>query len=214
MKIALINENSQKKKNEFILKVLERVAKKYDHEVLNYGVEEGKDVEIDYVGAGILTGILLNSGAVDFVVTGCASGIGVVMSANALPGVTCGYVSDYVDATLFQKINGGNAVSIPFGKFFGTGSEIWLESIFEALFSSESLSGYPQERKQIQQAQKRKLEELKLISHISMDSILEEIDKDMLYQMIHNDFFEENFFRDCLIDSIANILKRIIDAWE
>ena len=42
MKIALINENSQKKKNAFILEVLEKVAKKYGHEVFNYGVSEEK----------------------------------------------------------------------------------------------------------------------------------------------------------------------------
>ena len=35
MKIALINENSQKKKNSFILDVLEKVAEKYGHQVLD-----------------------------------------------------------------------------------------------------------------------------------------------------------------------------------
>ena len=38
MRIALINENSQKKKNDLILKILEKVARKYGHEVFNYGV--------------------------------------------------------------------------------------------------------------------------------------------------------------------------------
>ena len=79
MRIALINENSQKKKNAFILDVLERVAIKYGHQVFNYGVSEDKDSSIDYVGAGLLAGILLNSHAVDFVITGCSSGEGVLL---------------------------------------------------------------------------------------------------------------------------------------
>ena len=33
MKIALINENSQKDKNEFIYKILNKLASKYGHEV-------------------------------------------------------------------------------------------------------------------------------------------------------------------------------------
>ena len=134
MKIALINENSQKKKNVFIIEVLEKVAKKYGHQVFNYGVSMDKDADIDYVGAGLLTGILLNTKAVDFVITGCSTGEGVLISANAMPNVFCGYVGDLVDAKLFSKINAGNAVSIPFGKYFGVGSEYLLESIFEALF--------------------------------------------------------------------------------
>ena len=165
MKIALINENSQKKKNSFILNVLEKVAEKYGHQVFNYGVNENKDANIDYVGAGLLAGILLNSRAVDFVIMGCSSGEGVLLSANAMPNVYCGYVADVVDAKLFAKINAGNAVSIPFGKYFGTGTEFQLESIFDALFSTSFGEGYPSERKEIQERQRKELEILKQTSH-------------------------------------------------
>lgn len=213
MRIALINENSQKKKNAFILDVLERVAIKYGHQVFNYGVSEDKDASIDYVGAGLLTGILLNSQAVDFVITGCSSGEGVLLSANAMPNVYCGYVGDLVDAKLFSKINGGNAISIPFGKYFGTGAEFFLESIFEALFTTEIASGYPTERKKIQDAQRKSLEEMKCTSQINMSEILEEVDKDLLYSIIHNEYFEENFFQYSNDDEISEILKDLFDAW-
>lgn len=214
MRIALINENSQKKKNEFIFKVLERVARKYGHEVFNYGVEEGKNADIDYVGAGVLSAILLNSGAINFVVTGCASGQGVALSSNAMPNVYCGIITDAIDAKLFAKINAGNAVSIPYGKYFGVGSEFQLESIFESLFSTEFASGYPSERKEIQNEQRNKLEYIKNFSTYSMEQILNEIDKDLLRNMIHNEYFEENFFMYSDNDTISEYLKNIIDAWE
>ena len=212
MKIALINENSQKKRNAVILEVLEKVAKKYGHEVFNYGASETKDANINYVGAGLLTGILLNSKAVDFVITGCSSGEGIVITANAMPNVYCGYVADAVDAKLFAKVNAGNAVAIPFGKYFGAGSEFLLESIFEALFSTTFAEGYPLERKEIQDTQRKQLEDLKYSSQIGMREILEEVDKDFLYGIIHNDYFEENFFYYSKDDDISDLLKDLCDA--
>ena len=150
MKIALINENSQRKKNDFIYQVLTKVASKHGHRVFNYGVSSTKDLSLDYVGAGVLTGILLATHAVDFVITGCQSGEGLILAANAMPNVFCGYVADAVDAELFVRVNAGNAISIPFGKYFGAGAEINLENIFEKLFTIEEASGYPKERKEIQ----------------------------------------------------------------
>lgn len=214
MRIALINENSQKKKNEFIFKILERVALKYHHEVFNFGVKDGCGASIDYVGAGVLAGILLHSGVVDFVVTGCASGQGVMMSANAMPGVFCGFISDAVDAKLFCKINAGNAISIPYGKYFGVGSEFQLESIFEALFETEMASGFPKERKEIQEEQRTFFSKVKNTSTRRMEEIIEELDKDFLAKMIHNEYFEENFFRFSSNDHMSSTLKNIIDAWE
>lgn len=213
MKIALINENSQIKKNSFILNVLKKVANKYNHEIFNYGVSENKDANIDYVGAGLLAGILLNSKAVDFVIMGCSSGEGAMLSANIMPNVYCGYVSDPVDALLFAKINAGNAISIPFGKNFGTGIELQLEAIFEALFTTEFGSGYPSTRKEIQNSQREKLESLKNINQDSFYNFLEKVDKDLLYSVIHNEYFEENFFANSLDDEISIMLKDLFDAW-
>ena len=50
---------------------------------------------------GLLAGILLNSKAVDFVVTGCGTGMGSMLACNAMPGVFCGLVIDPTDAFLF-----------------------------------------------------------------------------------------------------------------
>ncbi len=214
MKIALINENSQKNKNELILKVLKKVANKYHHEVFNFGVVEEKKANIDYVGAGVLAGILINCNVVDFIITGCSTGQGVMLTANAMPNVFCGFVADPVDARLFAKINAGNAISIPFGKNFGVGYEYFLEDIFETLFKTEFESGYPSHRKEIQCSQREMLNHIKKVSRVDMIDILEFIDKDFLNEIIHNDYFEEIFFQYSQNDAISEYLKNIIDAWE
>ena len=211
MKIALINENSQKKKNELMFKILEKVANHYGHEVFNYGVKENDDYKLDYVGAGILSGILLGSKAVDFVVSGCGTGEGILIASNKMPSVICGYVSDPVDAELFLRINGGNAVSIPFGKNFGTGFEINLENIFHTLFQTEFRSGYPKERKEIQNDQIKELKYLDHLNHNTLYQILDSMDKDLLYHIVHNNYFEENFFLHSKDDNVSELLKDLID---
>ena len=213
MKIALINENSQKKRNAFILEILEKVAKKYGHEVFNYGVSLDKDYDLDYVGAGVLTAILLNSKAVDLVITGCASGQGVMMVANTFPNVYCGLINDVTDVTLFQKINGGNAISIPFGKKFGIGMEIELEAILEGLFKTTPCLGYPKERQDIQNAQREKFHHLKTNLYEDFATIIEEMDKDVLYAIIHNEYFAENFFLHSKNDRVSSLLRDLFDAW-
>ncbi len=211
MRIALINENSQKKKNDLILKILEKVARKYGHEVFNYGVKDNSDYQLDYVSAGILAGILLGSHAVDFVISGCSSGEGFLITANKMPQVICGLVNDPVDAEIFLRVNGGNAVSIPYGKNFGIGFEINLENIFHTLFQIEPKSGYPIERKEIQNDQLKKLKYLDNLNHHDLYQILDKMDKDLLYHIIKNPYFEENFFAYSKDDNISDLLKDLID---
>ncbi|MCD0066124.1 5-dehydro-4-deoxy-D-glucuronate isomerase DhuI, partial [Streptococcus agalactiae] len=102
MKIALINENSQASKNTIIYKELKAVSDKKGFDVFNYGMY-GKEEEsqLTYVQNGLLTAILLNSGAADFVITGCGTGIGAMLACNSFPGVVCGFAADPVDAYLF-----------------------------------------------------------------------------------------------------------------
>ena len=77
MKIALINENSQAAKNEMICATLKSVVEPMGHEVFNYGMYSAEDThQLTYVQNGILAAVLLNSGAADFVITGCGTGGG------------------------------------------------------------------------------------------------------------------------------------------
>ena len=76
MKIALINENSQAAKNEVIYKSLKKVADAHGFEVVNYGMYSAESPSLTYVQNGILAATLLNSKAVDYVITGCGTGEG------------------------------------------------------------------------------------------------------------------------------------------
>ena len=91
MKIALINENSQAAKNELIYNTLKSVVEPMGHEVLNYGMYSADDAnQLTYVQIGILTAVLINSGAADFVITGCGTGEGAMLACNSFPKVLCG----------------------------------------------------------------------------------------------------------------------------
>lgn len=134
MRIALINENSQAAKNEMIYASLKKVAESKGHTVDNYGMYSADDkAQLTYVQNGILAAILLNSGAADFVVTGCGTGEGAMLALNSFPGVLCGHVVDPSDAYMFMQINDGNAIALPFAKGFGWGAELNLTYIFEKL---------------------------------------------------------------------------------
>ena len=125
MKIALINENSQAAKNAQVEAVLKKVVEPKGHEVFNYGMYSAEDAhQLTYVQNGILAAVLLNSGAADYVITGCGTGEGAMLACNAFPGVLCGHVVDPSDAYMFAQINDGNAIALPFAKGFGWGAEL------------------------------------------------------------------------------------------
>lgn len=147
MKIALIIENSQAAKNAVVHEALTTVAEPLGHKVFNYGMYTAEDkASLTYVMNGLLAGILLNSGAADFVVTGCGTGMGSMLAANAMPGVFCGLVIDPTDAFLFGQINDGNAISMPYSKGFGWAAELNLQDVYRKLFDGERGLGYPRER--------------------------------------------------------------------
>ncbi|MFM2480449.1 RpiB/LacA/LacB family sugar-phosphate isomerase [Celerinatantimonas sp. YJH-8] len=154
MKIALMNEFSQAAKNPIILNELQAVADEQGHQVFNVGMNGDNDHRLTYIHLGIIASLLLNSKAVDFVIAGCGTGQGALMSLNAYPGVVCGYCIDPADAYLFAQINNGNALAIPFAKGFGWGAELNLRYIFEKAFTGETGLGYPPERQasQVQNA--------------------------------------------------------------
>lgn len=150
MKIALMNEFSQASKNPIVLEQLQAVATAQGHQVYNVGMNGDNDHRLTYIHLGIIASVLLNSKAVDFVVAGCGTGQGALMSLNAYPGVACGYCIDPADAYLFAQINNGNALSLPFAKGFGWGAELNVRYIFEKAFSGEKGMGYPPERRESQ----------------------------------------------------------------
>lgn len=143
MKIAVLQASSQKDKNPILEKYVRSVAEQQGHSVINFGVFPGETCNVSYVETALCISFLLESGAVDFVVTGCSSGQGMMLACNSLPGVLCGYVQNPSDAYLFGRINAGNAISYPLGLQFGWAAEINLQSTLGALFDGPFGAGYP-----------------------------------------------------------------------
>lgn len=211
MKIALINENSQAAKNSLICETLKKVVEPKGHQVFNYGMYSAEDdVQFTYVQNGILAAILLNSGAADFVVTGCGTGEGAMLALNAFPGVLCGHIVDPSDAYMFAQINDGNAVAIPFAKGFGWGAELNLQYMFERLFEGESGQGYPPERVVPEQRNKKILDEVKKITHTDMITILNNIDQNLLKGAINGPKFKEYFFDNCKCDKMREYITNLL----
>lgn len=201
MKIGLINENSQAGKNKIIYNELVKNAK--GNEIFNYSNENTK---LTYVQVGLLAAILLNSKAVDFVITGCGTGEGAMLALNSFPGVLCGHVQDPLDAYLFTQINNGNAIAIPFAKGYGWGGELQLDYIFEKLFSEEFGKGYPKERVVPEQRNKKILDEVKKITYKPMREILNEIDQELLLETINTPEFKIQFFENAQDEELKNII--------
>ena len=211
MKIALINENSQAAKNELVESVLKKVVEPMGHEVVNYGMYSADDEnQLTYVQNGILAAILLNSGAADYVVTGCGTGEGAMLACNSFPGVLCGHIEDPSDAYMFAQINDGNAIALPFAKGFGWGAELNLQYIFEKLFEGESGQGYPKERVIPEQRNKKILDEVKKITHNDLVTILKNLDRDLVKGAISGKHFQEYFFANCKCEKMAAAVKELL----
>lgn len=210
MKIALITENSQAAKNPIIQDALTAVAGPLGHQVFNYGMYSAEDAaSLTYVMNGLLAGILLNSKAADFVVTGCGTGMGSMLACNAMPGVFCGLVIDPTDAFLFSQINAGNAVSMPYAKGFGWAAELNLQDCYRKLFEGEPGAGYPKERAAIMATNRGKLADLKAASCHDMLDVLKAVDQDLLRAAIAGEKFAEYFYPNCQDDGIAAYLKAL-----
>ncbi len=211
MKIALINENSQAGKNELILVALKKVVDPMGHTVDNYGMYTAEDdAQLTYVQCGILGAILLNSGAADFVVTGCGTGEGAMLAMNSFSGVICGHVEDPVDAYTFAHVNDGNAVAIPFAKGFGWGGELNLEYIFEKLFGFGHGQGYPRERVEPEMRNKRILDEVRAKTLCPLLECLPKLDAELVKGAVAGEHFKELFFAGCKDEAIAAYVKKLI----
>ena len=211
MRIALMNENSQGAKNPMIEKSLRKVVEPMGFTVDNYGMYTAEDeAQLTYVQVGILAAVLLNSGAADYVITGCGTGEGAMLACNSFPGVICGYVEDALDAYTFAQINDGNAISLPFAKGFGWGGDLNLEYIFEKLFCEESGQGYPRERAVPEQRNKKILDEVKKVTYREFTDILMEMDRELVKGALAGEHFQELFFANCKCEKIAACVREIL----
>jgi ribose 5-phosphate isomerase RpiB len=211
MKIALITENSQAAKNATIHAALTAVAEPLGHEVFNYGMYSAEDkASLTYVMNGLLTGVLLNSGAADFVVTGCGTGMGSMLACNAMPGVFCGLVIDPTDAFLFAQINDGNAISMPYAKGFGWAAELNLQDVYRKLFEGERGLGYPKERAEIMARNRGILKQLKATTCHDMLTVLKTVDQDLLKAAVAGERFKDYFFANAKDVEIRAFMESMV----
>ena len=223
MIIALINENSQAAKNAIIEKALKKTVEPMGHTVRNYGMYTADDADqLTYVQAGIMAALLLNSGAADYVVTGCGTGEGAMLACNSFPGVICGHIEDAVDAYTFAQVNDGNCVALPFAKGCGWGMELNWEYIFEKLFGFGSGNGYPPERVVPEQNNKKILDLVRARSVRALIPVLQAIDtipptdeitnaEKLVTKTVNARGFRENFDCDCRDEAIRAYVRAL---WE
>ncbi|MCP8899208.1 RpiB/LacA/LacB family sugar-phosphate isomerase [Gilvimarinus xylanilyticus] len=210
MKIALMNEFSQAGKNPIILKELQAVGAERNHEVFNVGMDGDNDHRLTYIHLGIIASLLLNSKAVDFVVSGCGTGQGALMSLNAYPGVCCGYCIDPADAYLFAQINNGNALAIPFAKGFGWGAELNIRYMFEKAFTGETGLGYPPERRASQVENAGILNGVKEATAKNYLDGLKALDPELVKQAVGGERFQKCFFDGCQDAEIEAFVRSFI----
>ena len=175
MRIGIIQASSQAAKN----RLLSDTVKKYavNDEIINFGCRENEPERFSYVEISVLAGLLLASGAVDFIVTGCSSGQGMMLACNNFPGVLCGYAPSPMDAYLFVQINNGNAVSLPLGEeYTWTGYENF-ENTIAKLFSEPFGQGYPKSEADRKIKDTRMLKEIRSRSQRSAAELLDSLDR-------------------------------------
>jgi ribose 5-phosphate isomerase RpiB len=211
MKIALIIENSQAAKSEIVHNALKSVVEPLGHAVHHYGMYAPEDkASLTYVMNGLLAGILLNSKAADFVVTGCGTGMGSMLACNSMPGVFCGLIADPTDAFLFGQINDGNCLAMPYAKGFGWAAELNLQDCYRKLFEHERGVGYPKERAAIMAKNRGILKELKLASCKDMVTVLKSVDQELLKAAVSGEKFKDLFFANCQDEAIGSYVKRLV----
>ncbi len=182
MKIGIIQASSQAGKNKLIFDTVKKYAA--GSEIINFGCAEDEPDRYSYIEISVLAGMLLSSGAVDFIVTGCSSGQGMMLACNSFPGVLCGYAPTPMDAYLFAQINNGNAVSLPLGEEYTWAGYENFDATVAKLFSEPFGQGYPRGEAA------RKLRDTELLKQIRRSSqrtaaeLLESLDGDFVQSIL------------------------------
>jgi ribose 5-phosphate isomerase RpiB len=172
MKVAVVNETSSVDKNAAILDALEGRG----FEVINAGMKKNGDVpELSYIHTGLIAAMLLNLELVDFVIGGCGTGQGFLLSVMQYPRVYCGHILSPLDAWLFAQINDGNCISLALNQGYGWAGDINIKFIFDKLFNVERGCGYPSHRQIAQRESRKTLESVSKITHLSFVEIIDSL---------------------------------------
>ena len=193
MKFGVIQASSQINKNNLLYQSVKMYAN--DFEVINFGCTNEEQERYSCIEIALFIGLLINSKSVDFVVTGCSSGQGMMLACNSIPGVLCGYVPTPKDAYLFAQINNGNAVSLPLGEEYTYLGEDNCRKTIQMLLSEPFGGGYPKSEA------KRKIQDTKLLKSLRAKSQIDYIE---FLDGLDSEIIEKLF---CKKDVISYILE-------
>ena len=182
MKIGVIQASSQTGKNCLLYDMVCKYSD--DSEVINFGCFEDEEEKFSYIEISLLAGLLLVSRAVDFIVTGCSSGQGMMLACNNIPGVLCGYIPTAMDAYLFVQINNGNAISLPLGEDYTWNGEDNLEQTIASVFSEPFGQGYPKSERERKLRDTVTLKKIRSQSQIGFLELLGKLDGELLDKML------------------------------
>lgn len=182
MRIGVIQASSQAGKNEMMFRAVQRFAA--DADVINFGCREQEIEQYSYVEIALLIGLLLGGGAVDFVVTGCSSGQGMMLACNSVPGVLCGYAPTPTDAYLFAQINDGNAVSLPLGEGYTWKGRGNMEATLQKLFSEPFGQGYPKAEAERKKRDTALLKALRAAGQADLMDFLNGLDRALVKKLL------------------------------
>lgn len=186
MKIGIIQASSQKDKNKSIENCLRNAVPK-EHKIFNFGIYEDSAVKLSYIQIALCAGLLLESKSIDFIITGCSSGQGMMLACNSFSGVLCGYAANVTDAFLFGRINNGNAISYPLGTHWGWAAEINLRETLKALFSEPLGIGYPPDEAERKKHDSEQLKQIQRLCKKDISEMLPLLDRKLVKGALHYD---------------------------
>ncbi|MBR5065125.1 MAG: RpiB/LacA/LacB family sugar-phosphate isomerase, partial [Oscillospiraceae bacterium] len=181
MTIGVICASSVADKNRILYEAVRESVP--EASVINFGCREGEEL-YSYIDVSVMIGMLLSSGSVDFVVTGCSSGQGMMLACNSMPGVICGYAPAPMDAYLFAQINNGNTISLPLGEDYTWAGEDNLRATVSRLFSEPFGQGYPKGQEDRKKKDTLLLKQIRKNSQKEMTELLDDIDPDMMERIL------------------------------
>ncbi len=210
MKIGVIQASSQIEKNSLLYRCTLDAVKQYDYEVINFGCFENESSSYSYVEIAVAISFLLTSGAVDFTVTGCSSGQGMMLACNSVPGVLCGLAVRAQDAFLFGRINDGNAISIPLGNGFGWDGEENLKSILKELFRGPFGSGYPAREAERKRKDTLLMKKLNRMTKKNALSVYCQLDKELVRKVLRKQKIAEYIIQHAKNRQIAEFIRKAV----
>ncbi len=194
MRIAVIQASSQAAKNKLLYETVKEYAS--NDEVYNFGCFENEVMTFSYIEISVLIGLLINSRAVDFIVTGCSSGQGMMLACNSMPTVLCGYAPTPKDAYLFAQINNGNAISLPLGENYSWLGVDNFRATIQQLFSEPFGQGYPKSEAERKLKDTIQLKEIRSCSQVKMVELLNLMDTALIKKIMRKkdviDYILEN----------------------